>query len=74
MHPMFLFAAGFLDRLWHNDLWYAVPLIVAVSLVYAATRHEDMGEILPHALRIGVWIVAVMAIIFVFLWFLSRGL
>ena len=27
-------------------LWYAVPLIVAVSLVYAATRHELMEPIL----------------------------
>jgi hypothetical protein len=74
MHPMFLFAAGFFEQLVHNHLWDALPLIVAVSLVYAATRHEDMGEILPHALRIGVWIVAVMSIIFVLLWFLSRGL
>ena len=22
------------------DLWYAVPAIIAISLVYAATRHE----------------------------------
>jgi hypothetical protein len=74
MHPLFLFAAGFVDRLRDTDLWYAVPLIIAVSLVYAATRHEDMREILPHALRIGIWIVVVMSIIFLLLWYLSRGL
>jgi hypothetical protein len=74
MHPIFLFAANFFDRLWRTDLWYALPLVIAVSLVYAATRHEDMREILPHALRIGVWIGVVMSIIFLLLWFLSRGL
>lgn len=50
-----------------NQLWYALPLIVAVSLVYAATRHEEMGQILAHALRIGVWIVGFMAVVFVIL-------
>ncbi len=47
-----------------NDLWYALPLIIAVSLVYAATRHERMGPILAHAGRLALWIVGFMAIIF----------
>src|SRR5687768_5225885 len=47
-----------------GDLWYALPLIVAVSLVYAATRHESMNEILQHAARVGSWIVGFMAVIF----------
>ena len=46
-----------------KDFWYALPLIVVVSLVYAATRHELMGPILAHAVRIGVWIVGFMAIV-----------
>lgn len=46
-----------------NTLWYALPLVMAVSLVYAATRHERMESILPHALRVGVWIVAFMGIV-----------
>ncbi len=50
-----------------NDLWYSSPLIVTVSLVYAATRHEEMGPILAHAGRIAVWILGFMAIIFVVL-------
>jgi len=50
-----------------KDFWYALPLIVAVSLVYAATRHELMGPILSHALRIGVWIVGFMMMILVVL-------
>ena len=32
-----------------NDLWYALPLVIVVSLVYAATRHEAMPPILLHA-------------------------
>lgn len=45
------------------NLWYAVPLIVSVSLVCAATRHEQMGPILNHALRFGMWIVVFMAVV-----------
>jgi hypothetical protein len=44
-------------------LWYAVPLITSVSLVYAATRHEEMGQILIHAFRFAIWIVVFMAIV-----------
>lgn len=47
-----------------KDFWYALPLIVAVSLVYSATRHELMEPILVHALRIGVWIVGFMSVVF----------
>lgn len=54
-----------------NPLWYVLPLIITVSLVYAATRHEEMGPILRHALRVGVWIVGFLAIGFVLLAFLS---
>ena len=57
-----------------NDIWYALPLIVAVSLVYSATRHEDVGPILAHAVRIGIWIVGFMAVIFAVLLLISWGL
>ena len=52
-------------------IWYAVPLIVSVSLVYAATRHETMGPIVVHAARFAVWIVVFMAIVFAVLQALS---
>ena len=52
---MMLFAA--LDPL---RLAYAAPLIVSISLVYAATRHEEMGPILSHAVRFGMWIIVFM--------------
>ncbi len=55
---MSLFAA-ILD----HQLWYAAPLVVTVSLVYAATREEQMGPILGHAIRAATWIVGFMAIV-----------
>ena len=48
-------------------LWYAVPLIVSISLVYAATRHEEIGPILVHAARFSVWIIGFMLIVLVVL-------
>lgn len=45
-------------------LWYAAPLVVSVSLAYAATRHEQPTEILAHAARFGGWIVFFMVLIF----------
>jgi len=50
-----------------NQLWYAVPLVVVVSLVYAATRHEQLGPILSHALRFGAMVVGFMAAVLVVL-------
>jgi hypothetical protein len=44
-------------------LWYAVPLITSVSLVCAATRHEEMSAILAHAARFALWIVVFMGIV-----------
>jgi hypothetical protein len=52
-------------------LWYAVPLVTSVSLVCAATRHEQMGPILMHALRFGIWVIVFMGIILCVLQFLS---
>jgi hypothetical protein len=46
------------------SFWYALPLIASVSLVYAATRHEDVNDILWHAFRVAVWIVGFMVLIF----------
>lgn len=54
-----------------NYMWYALPLVIAVSLVYAATRHEQRSSILVHAVRIGIWIVGFMAVILVVLLFVD---
>ena len=54
-----------------SQLWYAIPLIVAVSFTYAATRHELMEPNLRHAVKIGVWIVGFMAVVFAVLMLVS---
>jgi hypothetical protein len=56
------------------QIWYSLPLVVAISLVYAATRHEHMMPILQHALRFGLWIVGFMAVVFALLVWLTSGL
>ena len=57
-----------------NDMWYALPLIIATSLVYAATRHEQMWPTLIHAVRFGVWITGFMAIFFLVLLLVTNRL
>ena len=54
-----------------SRLWYALPLIVAVSLVYAATRHELMGPILRHAAHTAVWIIGFMVVVGLVLFLLT---
>ena len=44
-------------------LLYSIPLITSVSLVCAATRHEEMGAILNHALRFAIWIIVFMGVV-----------
>jgi hypothetical protein len=66
-----LVGATMFERLWNADLWYALPAIIAISLVYAATRHEAMGPILRHALRTGLLIAGCMVGFFLLLWLIS---
>jgi hypothetical protein len=53
-----------LDVILNNDLWFALPLVIVVSLVYAATRHEAIRPILRHATRFGTWVVGFMVVVF----------
>ena len=48
-------------------LLYYVPLIIAVSLVFGGTRHEDMNLVVRHGLHTARWISSFMGIIFVVL-------
>ncbi|MGA2254084.1 MAG: hypothetical protein ABSG53_05425 [Thermoguttaceae bacterium] len=54
-----------------SSFWYALPLIASVSLVYAATRHEEVGAILTHAFRVAVWIIGFMILVFGILYLVS---
>ena len=46
------------------QLWYAVPLVLAVSLVWGATRHERLREIVAHTIRSLIWVLTFVAIVF----------
>ncbi|QDT13591.1 hypothetical protein K239x_56110 [Planctomycetes bacterium K23_9] len=52
-------------------LLHYLPLIVAISLVFGATRHEDTALILKHSFHTARWITGFMAFIFVVLAFIS---
>jgi hypothetical protein len=60
-----------LANILHNQFWYLLPLLVTVSLVYGATRHELMQPILVHAYKSAVWMVSFMFTVFAVLWVLS---
>ena len=53
------------------QFWYMLPLILSVSLVYGATRHELPRPILYHAWHTAVWMAVFMGGIFVVLWLVS---
>lgn len=57
-----------------SDLWYSIPLLVAISLVYSGTRHEPMGDIIRHAIRFAIWSVIILGAIFALLYFVSENL
>jgi hypothetical protein len=70
-NPILSTAAFVLAVLGPLRLLYAVPLITSVSLVCAATRHEEMGAILNHALRFAIWIIVFMGVVLCVIQFLT---
>jgi hypothetical protein len=54
--------------------WYLLPLAVAVSLVYSATRFEYPPQILRRSLRLFLTILVSMAAVFAILCLLSWNL
>ena len=57
-----------------NHLWHALPLVLAVSLVYSATRHEDAGPILSGAARVAIMLGGFMIAVLGAMLFLFRNL
>jgi membrane-anchored glycerophosphoryl diester phosphodiesterase (GDPDase) len=45
-----------------NVYWFVLPLSVAISLVYAASRHESWRRIWRHAARLCLMIVAILIV------------
>jgi hypothetical protein len=42
--------------------WFVLPLVVVISLVYSASRHESWRLIWLHAARLGSWILGILLI------------
>ena len=57
-----------------NVTWYMVPLAMAISLVYSASRYELPEYILWRAFRLFLQILGFMVAAFAFLWLLTYGL
>ena len=43
-----------------NCYWLVLPLVVAISLVYSASRHESWPRIWIHAVRLCLWILGIL--------------
>ena len=54
-----------------GDLALAAPLVLAVSFVYAGTRHEHIGPILRHGVKLTLMLTGIMALGFGLLWLAS---
>ena len=50
-----------------NAYWFAPPLILVISLVYAASRHEVWPVIFRHAARLFLMIAGILALVTVIL-------
>jgi hypothetical protein len=40
--------------------WFVLPLVAAISIVYAASRHESWRRIWQHAFRLSTWILGIL--------------
>ncbi len=43
-----------------NIYWLILPLVVAISLVYSASRHESWPRIWARSLRLCLWNLAIL--------------
>ena len=42
--------------------WFVLPLVVAISLVYSASRHESWPRIWMHSFRLCIWILGILVL------------
>ena len=59
-----ILARGFMDA----RIWWSVPLIVSISLVYGATRHEYIGQIMVQSYKSAIWVVGFKVLVFAVIW------
>jgi hypothetical protein len=43
--------------------WFVLPLVVAISLVYSASRHESWPRIWFHSFRLCTWILGILVLV-----------
>lgn len=43
-----------------NVYWLVLPLVMVISLVYSASRHESWPRIWIHAARLSLWILGIL--------------
>ena len=43
--------------------WFVLPLVVAISLVYAASRHESWPQIWKHSFRLCASILGLLVLV-----------
>tara|TARA_Y100000588_G_C13710989_1_gene692915 strand:+ start:123 stop:320 length:198 start_codon:yes stop_codon:yes gene_type:complete len=54
-----------------NVYWFVLPLVIIISLVFSATRHEHWKPIVSGAIRTGTWLLVFLAIFFLLLFVIS---
>ncbi|MDO4628326.1 MAG: hypothetical protein Q4C70_04015 [Planctomycetia bacterium] len=54
------------------DCLYAIPLALATGMVYAASRYENIQEVLRNGLRIAVYIGGFLLVVLFLMLFLFR--
>ena len=42
--------------------WLILPLVIAISVVYSASRHEAWSRIWAHSLRLTLWMLGILVI------------
>ena len=65
--PFVLTGMAIFTNNWVDDLWYAAWLIVVVSLVWSATRFEQMPSIFRYSVSCAVRMVIVLLVALIIL-------
>ncbi len=50
-----------------NIYWFLAPLVLAISLVFSATRHEDLPPIFLGSIRLATSSMVLLGIVFLVL-------
>ena len=51
------------------QMWLAIPLALAFSFCYAASREEDTKKLVRRALRVAFWLFFFLALVATILYF-----